>query len=411
MTIPGIHGNASVRTPLGPLGLDDLDRAADLHQRAAAVAAIAAQHAENVDRDAVFPSAAIAAAKDAGFMGLLIPRELGGLGASLTETADVCYTLGQACASTAMIVAMHQAALACVARHYQPGGWHEALLKRAAAEQLLFASSTTEGNAGGNVRSSAAPLTGDGAIIELDRDASVISYGAEAGVIVTTARRSPEAAPSDQVLAIFTRDDYTLTPSSDWDAFGMRGTASAGFRLKAKGIAAQIMPLGYDKIHPQSMVPVSHLTWAALWAGIAAGAVSRSQNFVRTAARRAGGQMPPGAPQYTKAVASLRKLRALIATNLQTFEQIDGDERALTSIDFQTSMSLLKIEASELTVETVMSAMRASGLAGYRNNGDFGLGRHLRDALSAPIMIHNDRIATNIAPATLMRGIPSSLFD
>jgi acyl-CoA dehydrogenase len=159
------------------------------------------------------------------------------------------------------------------------------------------------------------------------------------------------------------------------------------------------------------MVPISHLTWAALWAGIAAAAVSRTQNFVRTAARRSGGQMPPGAPQYTKAVASLRKLRALVATNIQTFEQIDGDDAAIASLDFQTSMSLLKIEASELAVETVMSAMRASGLPGYRNNGDFGLGRHLRDALSAPIMIHNDRIAANIASATLMRGIPASLFD
>lgn len=409
MTIIDVRGNTVHGIPVGSPG--DVAGSPGLRERAAAVAVVAAAHAEAVDRDAVFPAAALAAAKQAGLMSLLVPRQYGGEDASLTEVAEVCYTLGQACASTAMIVAMHQAALACVTRHCRPGDWHEDLLRRVVTEHLLFASSTTEGRGGGNVRSSAAPLTGDGATIMLERDASVISYGAEADVIVTTARRSADSAPSDQVLVTFTRQDYTLDRSGDWNTLGMRGTASAGFALRAKGIAAQIMPVPYDRIHPFSMVPVSHLTWAALWAGIATAATARAQAFVRTAARRAGGQMPPGAIHYTKATASLRMLRAMIGANLRTFERIGDDERAVTGMDFQTGMSLLKIDASETTVATVMSALRACGLAGYRNTGDFGLGRHLRDALSAPIMIHNDRITTNISTANLMCGVPTSLFD
>jgi acyl-CoA dehydrogenase len=58
-----------------------------------------------------------------------------------------------------------------------------------------------------------------------------------------------------------------------------------------------------------------------------------------------------------------------------------------------------------------MSAMRACGLSGYRNDGEFSVGRHLRDALSAPLMINNERILSNIATATLMSGVPSSLRD
>jgi acyl-CoA dehydrogenase len=56
-----------------------------------------------------------------------------------------------------------------------------------------------------------------------------------------------------------------------------------------------------------------------------------------------------------------------------------------------------------------MSAMRACGLSGYRNDGDFSVGRHLRDVLSAPIMINNERILTNIATASLMSGVPTTL--
>ena len=72
---------------------------------------------------------------------------------------------------------------------------------------------------------------------------------------------------------------------------------------------------------------------------------------------------------------------------------------------------LFRSEASELAVTTVMSAMRACGLSGYRNDGDFTVGRQLRDVLSAPVMINNDRILSNIATASLMSSVPTSLRD
>ncbi len=72
-------------------------------------------------------------------------------------------------------------------------------------------------------------------------------------------------------------------------------------------------------------------------------------------------------------------------------------------------ITMLKVEVSELAVTTVMSAMRVNGLAGYREDGDFTVGRQLRDILSAPIMIHNDRIATNLATTVLMTPVAESL--
>jgi len=108
---------------------------------------------------------------------------------------------------------------------------------------------------------------------------------------------------------------------------------------------------------------------------------------------------------------SLARLRAMIVTNMDAFAAHEYDERALTSLDFQSSVTLLKVQASELAVETVMHAMRACGLSGYRNDGEFSIGRHLRDILSAPIMINNDRILTNIATTNLMSAIPTSLYE
>jgi acyl-CoA dehydrogenase len=108
---------------------------------------------------------------------------------------------------------------------------------------------------------------------------------------------------------------------------------------------------------------------------------------------------------------ALTKLRAIITANLDSYATHEHDDRALSSLDFQSQINLLKVEASELAVETVMAAMRACGLSGYRNDGDFSVGRHLRDVLSAPIMINNDRILANIATASLMSAVPTGLRD
>ena len=383
----------------------------DLAARAEKVAAVAAEHAAFVDRDSRFPAEAIAAARAARLMGIAVPRELGGEGASISDVVDVCYTLGRACASAAMIYAMHQTKVACITRHGKASAWHQRLLRRLCTEQMLLASSTTEGKAGGDVRNSAAPVEHNDARITLERQATVISYGEAADGVVTTARRSPDAASADQVLIVFLKQDYTLERLNGWDALGMRGTCSGGFKLVAAGSSDQILPVSYDRIHAQTMMPVAHLLWSGAWAGIAAAAVERARAFVRKAAHRADSTMPPGATHLTRAGASLRTLRSVIADALQRFELAAADPAALESVDFQAGMNLVKVNASELAVATVMSAMQACGLSGYRNDSEFSIGRHLRDILSSPIMISNDRILANVGMASLLSCVPTSLRD
>ena len=356
--------------------------------------------AETVDRDARFPKAAIDAARRGKLPGTQIPHEFGGPGASIHDVTEVCYTLGRACASTAMIFAMHQTKVACVIRHGRGNSWLETLMRRVATDQLLLASSTTEGQNGGNIRSSSAAVDQNGGAISLSRDATVISYGAEADGLVTIARRAGDTAASDQVLPALVKDDYSLKRTLGWETLGMRGTCSSGFELKVDCPGDRIFPESHDRIHVQTTTPFAHLCWSSAWAGIAVAAVERAQRFIRMAARGAGGQMPPAAAHFIAARRSLAKLRAMITTNIDAFAACEHDERSLASLDFNASITLLKIEASELALETVMHAMRSCGLSGYRNDGDFSIGRHLRDVLSAPIMMNNDRILATSRPQT-----------
>jgi alkylation response protein AidB-like acyl-CoA dehydrogenase len=68
----------------------DAADAGDLPVRVKRVAAIAAEHAAAVDRDS-------AAARAERLLGIAVPRELGGEGASIAEIIDICYALGRAC--------------------------------------------------------------------------------------------------------------------------------------------------------------------------------------------------------------------------------------------------------------------------------------------------------------------------
>jgi acyl-CoA dehydrogenase len=383
----------------------------DLTARAQAVAAVAARHAAAVDSAARFPSEAFEAIKEQRLLGIMVPKELGGEGAGIADVADVCCQLGQACASTGMIYAMHQIKIACVTRHMRGSAALQQILRRVCSEQLLLASSTTEGQSGGNVRSSEAPVEYQDGKITLERAATVISYGAYADGIVTTARRTSTSPPSDQVLIAFLKSDYTLTRLQGWNTLGMRGTCSEGYTLRASGAPGQIMPDPYELIHAQTMVPTAHLLWGSVWTGIASGAVARAQLFVRAAVRQSGGNLPPGTPQFTKALCTLRTLRGMLATSLRTYERSMAQPKTLASLEFQTMITLTKVEASELAVATVMSALRACGLSGYRCDSEFSIERHLRDVLSSPIMINNDRILSNLGNSALMTPIPASVRD
>ncbi len=378
--------------------------------RVARMAAIAAAHADAVDRAARFPAEAVESMKKEHLLALQVPADLGGAGASLSDIAEICSVLGQHCASSAMIYAMHNIKLSSLVSHGAASGWHRDFMRQIAAGQLLIASATTEAGIGGDLRNSICAIEVEGDGFTLEKDASVISYGVHADAILITSRRAPDAATSDQVMTAVLKDQYSLAKTHGWDTLGMRGTCSEGFKFTATGSAAQILPKPFAEIAAQSMLATSHLLWASLWFGIAADALVRAQNFVRTEARKRPGFTPPGAQRVADANAMLQRLRADIADGLRRFEKATLDHDELMSMGFAVAMNNIKLNASRSIVEIIQEAMMVCGIWGYKNDTPYSLGRHLRDAHSAAIMISNDRIVGNTANLLLVNRINTSLL-
>ncbi|SDA14156.1 acyl-CoA dehydrogenase [Methylobacterium sp. UNC378MF] len=375
-----------------------------LAARAERAAAVAARHADAVDREGRFPEEAVAAMKAERLLGLQIPGQFGGEGAGLTQIAELCSTLGQACSAAAMVFAMHHIKVSSLVTHGLDSRWHGHLMERIAGEQLLVASSTTEAGIGGDLRNSLCAVETTGDCFALGKDASVISYGAQADLILATARRHPDSATSDQVLVALMADQISLVRTGDWDTLGMRGTCSDGFRLEARNVPLeQILPKPFAEIAAQSMLASSHLLWSSVWYGIATYALDRARAFVQADARRRPGQVPPTALRLAEVSNAHQAMRGAIVSALRRFEDAHGDADTIGSVGFCVMLNNLKVTVSDMAVDIVRGALAIVGLAGYRNDTPFSLGRPLRDVLSAPLMIGNDRILANTAKLLLVQ--------
>jgi acyl-CoA dehydrogenase len=356
---------------------------------------VAAVHAADVDSAARFPGEAIDALREEGALGALVPRPLGGGGASFEEVAQSCFELGRRCGATGLIFAMHQIQVATLVRHLDDAPWFEAYLRQLASEQRLIASATSEVGTGGDMgRSVAAVVRADDGSCSFEKRAPTVSYGSHADDLLTTLRRDPDAEPGDQVIVLTHAAETKLEPTGTWDPLGMRGTCSPGYVVRARFAPEQILPTPFARVSAVSMVPAAHVLWSHVWLGIATDAFDRARAYVRSLAKQRPGERPPAAQRLSHLMSGLSLLRAEVGSGLREF--VEGSEdpelERLSTMASALRFNNLKIAASEAAPRLCQEAMGICGIAGYMNGTPFSIGRHLRDAMSASLMVANERI-------------------
>jgi acyl-CoA dehydrogenase len=356
---------------------------------------IAGLHADEVDRDARFPQEAVAALREAGALSALVPDELGGGGVSMVAVAQACHDLGRRCSAAAMVFAMHQIQVATIVRHVGGSPWLESYLRRLCSEQRLIASVTSEIGTGGDMGQSIASVidAGDDGL-RFEKQAPTVSYGAYADDLLTTVRRSEAAERSDQVMVLSHATETELEPQGTWDTIGMRGTCSPGFVVRARFTPGQVLGAPFSEVMNESVVPISHILWSHVWLGIATEAFERGRSFVRAAARRKPGEPVPAAHSLSRVMSELAMLRSEVRSALEDFERanLDPGREPLATMGSVLRYNNLKLAASEQAPRICAAVLEVVGIAAYKNDSPYGVGRQLRDALSARLMVANERI-------------------
>ena len=372
-------------------------------------AEIAARHADEVDREARFPHETIDALKEVGALSALVPAELGGRGESIAEVAAACFELGRKCGSAAMVFAMHQIQVACIVRHRGDSEWFANYLKELASAQRLIASATSEVGTGGDMSRSVAFLADEGeSLCSFEKKAPTVSYGNNADDLFTTVRRSEHADGGDQVIALTKNSQAALEQTGTWDPFGMRGTCSPGFIIRANFPREQVLTEEFAIVSAQTMVPVSHILWSHLWLGIATDAFDRARSFVRDSARQKPGQPVSAALRLSHLLVDLSLLRAHVESGLEDFRDVNGgfENEQSDTMARALRFNYLKIAASEQAPRVCQAAMSVCGIVGFKNDTPYSVGRHLRDSMSAAVMIANERIhQTNAAMLLVAKDV------
>jgi len=362
---------------------------------------VAGPAADDVDRQSRFPQEAVEAFKQNELLSALVPKHLGGGGATLAEVAGAVRALAFHCTASALVLAMHSIEVSNLVRHGSSEPL-QALLGEIASEQLLIANANSEVGIGGDVGRSICALEPTDGGVRLEKQALAISYGEYADALVATARRTPDSEQTDQVQVVCRRGDFTLEQTSSWDATGLRGTCSNGFSLVASVEEGMIYPVPFAVVAGNGGIQASTILLSSAWVGVAEAAAAKAHEYVRAAARRSIGTVPPAAGHLAVLATELQQARSLLTAATTSFTLLEASSE-MESPGFVASVRNVKVSTSELAVSIATAALSICGIAGFKRDTPFSLDRQIRDAHGALVMVSNERYLRANAEMLLAR--------
>jgi len=346
------------------------ERERSIVERSSAAAAVAANYAAQHDRDGTFPIEGLAELARNGYLALVIPHQLGGESATVTEMVLGNLALSKGDASLGLVVAMHTALLGRVrdASLWPPAQFERIAREIASArdgEGALINSLASEPEMGspsrGGLPATTATRTDSGWRVTgrktFSSGSSVLRWG-----VVSAAAHVGDAEPylGNFLIAMATRG-VRIEPT--WDTLGMRATASHTVVLEDVEVPA-------DAELPRvtasgDSVPYERgwsLGVAAVYLGVAEAARDFAAQFARNRKPTAlGGKSIASLPNIRERAGRMDLLlfqaRGLLVSSARVWD-------AGPSIDMDGALAATKVVTSNTAIAVAEEAMRlVDGLA------------------------------------------------
>ncbi|MER7459710.1 acyl-CoA dehydrogenase family protein [Micromonospora sp. NPDC126480] len=338
------------------------------------LAARAAEH----DRDGTFPVDDFRDLREAGLFGLMVPRDLGGLGATFGEYAAVATELARGNGATALVFNMHASvtgALGAVTEELAEalGVPEEALaardrLLRAAAEGSWYAVAMSEPGAGARLSQLSTvyePVDGGWRI----KGSKTFCSGAgHADGYLVAARSSADPSVVSQFLV---PAGAGLTVEETWDSLGMRATSSHDLHLDVTVPADRLLGgvEGLALVVAQLMPHWLVASYAAVYVGVARAAIDAAAEHLN--ARNLGG-LPAVRARLGRADAAVAAAGLAVAEAARRVDEAPGDAET------NRWVWRAKLLAGTTAADVAASVLEAAGTAATRRGHP--LERLYRDA-------------------------------
>jgi alkylation response protein AidB-like acyl-CoA dehydrogenase len=199
------------------------------------------RHAESVDREHRFPHEAIAAVRELDMMGILVPRELGGAGLDHLAFTICIEELARACASTSVIVDVHNSVASEPILLFGTDEQQRAWLPRMASGEVLGAFALTEPASGSDAASlrTSARRSADGWV--LNGTKVFITNVGEAGLYVVFARTGAEPRAAGVSAFLVPGDSEGLRVGQVFEKMGLHGSPTGELVLEDVRVPASAL--------------------------------------------------------------------------------------------------------------------------------------------------------------------------
>ena len=182
-----------------------------------------APRAAEVDSKAHFPREGLNALGRAGFLGLNIPKENGGMGQGLRVASAVLDEVAQRDASLAMVYKMHLCGCAAYVAYPQTGAKY---LSQIASGKHLTTLAWSESGSRSHFWAPASQATESGGSVTLNAQKTMVTSAGEADGYVVSTKTAGGKTATDTMLYLVLKGDQGFRVSGSWDGLGMRGNAS-----------------------------------------------------------------------------------------------------------------------------------------------------------------------------------------
>src|SRR5215831_5587678 len=361
-------------------------------------------HAAEVDRDHRFPREAIEAVRECGLMGILIPPEYGGAGHDHLAFTICIEELARACASTSVIVDVHNSVASEPIMLFGTEAQKRAWLPRLASGEVLGAFALTEPSSGSDAAALRTSAVRDGDGWVLTGTKVFITNVGEAGLYLVFARTGPEPRASGVSAFLVPADSEGLRVGPIFEKMGLHGSPTGELILEEVRVPASnlLHREGGGFAVAMRALDSGRIGISGQALGIADAALTEAMEYTR---QREQFGRPISANQ------GVGFMLADMATRLTAARQMAYHAAVLCSQQrpFTREASMAKLFCTDAAMDIAIDGVQLAG--GYGYVADLPLERHFRDAKALQIYEGSNQVQRIVISRQLLSSHPAKSGD
>ncbi len=325
------------------------------------------------DRRKQFPADNLQKLAELGLMGMMVPPEWGGSGADTVSYVLALAEVAYACASTAVVMSVHNSivceSLLCYGTEVQK----EKYLRKLAAGEIIGAFSLTEPNAGSDPSRQTTKAVRDGKHWVLNGSKRFTTTGQNAGLTIVTAKTDDGKAHRGISAFLVPKGTRGLSTGPLEDKMGLRASDTCDLILEDCRIPADHL-LGNEG--DGFLIAMTGLDCGRI--GIAAQSVG-----VAKAAFDAAVRYTQEREQFGQKISKFQGIRWMIADMATEIEaarllMLSAAQMKDEGANYSAQASMAKLFASEMVNRVTAQALQLHG--GYGFTKEYAVERYYRDA-------------------------------